>query len=107
MTNQWDFRDKIEDLIKFRDARDWRKFHYPKDLAAALSIEAAELQELFLWKGQEPSGQIISDPDRMNNIADELADVAIYLFLLTHELNIDLKEAIDRKIKKNELKYPI
>lgn len=107
MTTQWNFSDEIGEIIKFRDDRDWKKFHYPKDLAAALSIEVAELQELFLWKSQEPPEQIISDPDRMNDITEEIADIAIYLFLLTHGLNIDLKQSIKRKIKKNALKYPV
>ncbi len=107
MNDHWDFHSDIERIIKFRDERDWQKFHYPKELAAALSIETAELQELFLWKGQESSEQIISDNDRMDAISDEIADVAIYLFLITHELNIDLKEAIRKKIQKNGLKYPI
>lgn len=107
MNNQWDFQTEIKTISEFRDNRDWKKFHYPKDLAAALSIEVAELQELFLWKGQEPSEQIISDTARMDEIKDEIADIAIYLFQLTQELNIDLKESIIQKIKKNELKYPL
>lgn len=106
MTDRWNFNGEIDKIIKFRDERDWKKFHYPKDLAAALSIEVAELQELFLWKSQEPSEQVISDNDRMCEITEEIADIGIYL-LLTHELNIDLKDAIRRKIEKNALKYPV
>jgi len=107
MNTQWEFTNEIEKIIEFRDKREWKKFHYPKNLAAALSIEAAELQELFLWKDLEPSEQVASDNERIGLIADEIADVAIYLFLLTHELNINLKEAINRKINKNEMKYPV
>lgn len=107
MNPQWEFSEEIERIIEFRDKRDWKKLHHPKELAAALSIEAAELQELFLWKGLEPSEQVISDKERMDLVADEIADIAIYLFLLTNELNINLKEAINRKIRKNELKYPV
>lgn len=107
MNNRWDFNSEIEKIIEFRDKRDWKKYHYPKDLAAALSIEAAELQELFLWKDQETSEQVIYDSNRMDDISDELADIAIYLFILTHELNINLKDAITIKIGKNELKYPL
>jgi len=106
MNNHWDFNSEFEKIIEFRDKRDWKKYHYPKDLAAALSIEAAELQELFLWKNQEPSELVISDSKRIQDISDEVADVAIYLFLLANELNIDLKMAIDQKIKKNERKHP-
>lgn len=81
--------------------------NFPKDLATAISIESAELQELFLWKGQEPSEQIIPDRERMDKIGEEVADVAIYLFLLAYELNIDLREVIARKLEKNAVKYPI
>lgn len=107
MTNTWDFETEIAAINDFRDERDWQQFHYPKDLAAAISIEAAELQELFLWKGQESAEQVQEDTNRMSDIADEVADVAIYLFLLANALDIDLKEAIDRKIKKNAVKYPV
>lgn len=106
MTSKWDFESEMAAIIDFRDERDWQQFHYPKDLAAAISIEAAELQELFLWKGQEPAEQVQQDAERMSDIADEVADVAIYLFLLANGLNINLREAIDRKIKKNAVKYP-
>ncbi len=107
MKDQWNFHSEIAAIIEFRDKRDWRQFHFPKELAAAISIETAELQELSLWKGQEPSEQIIPDRERMDRIGDEVADIAIYLYLLTHELNIDLREAIARKLKKNAIKYPI
>jgi len=107
MKNNWDFDDIVTKIIQFRDDRDWRQYHYPKDLAAALSIEVAELQEIFLWKGQEPSQDIISDHEKMENIRDEIADVAIYLLLLANELEIDLRDSIEKKIIKNELKYPI
>ncbi|KAF5028526.1 MazG-like family protein [anaerobic digester metagenome] len=107
MNNQWDFYSEVAAIIEFRDKRNWRQFHYPKELAAAISIETAELQELFLWKGQESSEHIISDCERMDKISDEVADIAIYLFLLTHELNIDLRVAVAQKLKKNAMKYPI
>jgi NTP pyrophosphatase (non-canonical NTP hydrolase) len=106
MTSKWDFESEIAAIVAFRDERDWQQFHYPKDLAAAISIEAAELQELFLWKGQESAEQVQQDAERMSAIADEVADVAIYLFLLANGLNINLREAIDRKIEKNAVKYP-
>lgn len=107
MNQQWDFSGQVEQVIRFCEQRDWKQFHYPKDLATALSIEASELQELFLWKGMEPSGQVRSDPARMEEIADEVADIGIYLLLLANELDINLKEAIDRKIAKNAVKYPV
>lgn len=106
MTGRWDFESQVAAIIDFRDERDWEQFHCPKDLAAGISIEAAELQELFLWKGQERPDQVRQDTARMQEIADEMADVAIYLLLLANALNVDLPESIDRKLEKNALKYP-
>ena len=106
MTGRWDFESQVNAIIDFRDKRDWEQFHFPKDLAAGISIEAAELQELFLWKGQEPAEQVRADSPRMGEITDEVADVAIYLFLMAHSLGIDLPEAIDQKLRKNAEKYP-
>lgn len=94
----------IEQLVAFRDARDWKQFHNPKDLATALSIEAAELQELFLWKHPEALG--IDSPDKKERIEEEVADIASFLLLLCNELEIDLADALQRKIKKNADKYP-
>jgi len=86
-------------IIKFRDQRDWRQFHNPKDLALAISIEAAELNELFLWKSHHEY-----DPNRL---AEELADVIIFSLLLAHETNLDVKKIINSKIQKNKKRYPI
>lgn len=92
-------------LIAFRDARDWKQFHNVKDLATALSIEAAELQEIFLWKKPEEVTQAVSN--KSQEIEDEIADIAAYLLLLCHELDIDLAEAVSAKIDKNAAKYPV
>jgi NTP pyrophosphatase (non-canonical NTP hydrolase) len=89
-------------IIDFRDARNWRQFHTPKDLAISLSLEAGELLENFQWKSSEEAVQA-----NFENIKDEIADVIIYALLLSHELGIDVEEAITNKIKKNEQKYPI
>jgi len=92
--------DKIfKKIIDFRDKRDWKKFHNPKDLALAISIEASELNELFLWKHH-------SEYDR-KRLAEELADVIIFLLLLAHETNLDVKKIINSKIQKNKKHYPI
>jgi len=92
--------DKIfKKIIDFRDKRDWKKFHNPKDLALAISIEASELNELFLWKHH-------SEYDR-KRLAEELADVIIFSLLLAHETNLDVKKIIDSKIQKNKRRYPI
>lgn len=94
----------IEKLVAFRDARDWKQFHNPKDLAAALSIEAAELQELFLWK--HPDALDLESPEKKERIEEEVADIASFLLLLCNELEIDLADALQRKIEKNAAKYP-
>ena len=100
---------KVEELTKrivdFRDARDWKQFHNPKDLAISLSLEASEVLEHFQWKNKEEMEKyIISDKE---HIADELADVLYWVLLMSHDLNIDVLEALDRKQTKNEEKYPV
>lgn len=89
----------IEALKKFRDERDWAQFHNPKDLSAALSIEAGELLEVFLWKQAEDA-----DPQK---VRDELADVFSYAFLLADAYQLDVKDIVLAKIKKNAEKYPV
>ena len=89
-------------LIDFRDARNWQQFHNPKDLALALSIEAAELNELFLWKTQEQLSQI--DNAR---IAEELADVLAYAFMIAQKYQFDIPAIMRDKIEKNAIKYPV
>jgi NTP pyrophosphatase (non-canonical NTP hydrolase) len=86
-------------LKEFRDERDWAQFHNPKDLAIAISIEANELLEQFLWK----------DPKDVNieNLKEELADVLAYSLLLAEKYNLDIKGIILDKIAKNAVKYPI
>ncbi len=87
------------ELKKFRDARDWSQFHNSKDLALALSIEASELLELFLWKGDESA-----DPKKLK---EELADVFLYGLLLVEKHGLDLEEILLAKIKSNDDKYPV
>lgn len=89
----------IQKLRQFRDDRDWQQFHNPKDLAAALSIEASELLEVFLWKTPEEA-----DIDR---VKEELADVLAYALLLSDSYGFDIQEIILDKIRKNEQKYPV
>lgn len=90
-------------LRQFRDERDWSKFHTPKDLAVSVSIEAGELLELFQWK---PDSAPIGDDVRAA-VADEAADVLLYLLMLCDRLEIDLEEAAHLKISRNEGRYPI
>ena len=89
----------------FRDARDWKQFHNPKDMALSISIEAAELMEQFQWKNVAEC----EDHLRANReaVADEMADVAIYLFELADLLEMDLGREMLRKLEKNSAKYPI
>ncbi len=88
----------------FRDERDWGQFHNPKDMAMALSIEASELMEHFLWK--TPDEVMARVVERREEIEEEVADVAIYLVELADILGIDLFEAMERKMAKNAAKYP-
>jgi len=92
----------IDELQKFRDARNWKQFHNTKDLALAVSIEAAELNELFLWKTIEESEQV----DK-NKLKEELADVFAVALLLAGKHGFDVKEIVLEKIKKNGEKYPV
>lgn len=86
-------------LIDFRNERDWEQFHNPKDLALALSIEAAELNELFLWKKAEEADK--------EKVKEELADVFAYAILLAEKYDLDISEIVAAKIKKNSEKYPV
>lgn len=92
-------------IIDFRDRRDWARFHSPKNLSQALGIEAAELQEIFLWQTSEAS-RIPSAADR-DRAASEIADIFIYLTYLSRELDVDLFQAVEKKLIENERKYPV
>lgn len=96
------FDPLMEEIVDFRDERDWEQFHNPKDLAISLSLEASELLENFQWKTSEQARD-----DKMDDITDELADVVIYALLLSNELEINLEQAIKEKIRKNRQKYPV
>ncbi|WP_459195670.1 nucleotide pyrophosphohydrolase [Wukongibacter baidiensis] len=92
----------IREIIKFRDERNWEQYHNAKDLAISISLEASELLENFQWKA---SDEAIAS--KFENIKDELADVLIYSILFADKLDIDLKEIILDKLKKNGEKYPV
>lgn len=94
-----DIQHITQNLLRFRNERDWEQFHNAKDLALALSIEANELLELFLWKKAEEA-----DPAR---VREELADVLAYAFLLADKYGFDVKEMVLDKIAQNEQKYPV
>jgi NTP pyrophosphatase (non-canonical NTP hydrolase) len=97
-----DFDFLISELEKFRDARDWNQFHTSKDLALAIAIEAAELNELFLWKTVEESEKVNRD-----KLREELADVLAYTLMLAGKHGFDIKEIVLEKIRKNNEKYPV
>lgn len=93
-------------LLEFRRKRNWEQFHKPKELAAALAIEASELQEVFLWKTEAEVAGLLSSPSR-EKVLDEIADITILLSYLCQDLGIDLNAAVLSKLKKNEAKYPV
>lgn len=94
-----DIKSITSQLVKFRDERDWDQFHNPKDLAIALSIEAAELLELFLWKS--------SDQADVQQVKDELADIISFALLIANKYQLDVAEIVKDKISKNSIKYPV
>ena len=101
--------NQIETLTKiindFRDARDWKQFHNPKDVAISLSLEAGEVLEHFQWKSKEEITEYIKK--NKIEIGKELADVFYWVLLLSHDLNIDIEKAFLLKMKENSKKYPI
>ncbi|MDD2256746.1 MAG: MazG-like family protein [Bacteroidales bacterium] len=96
------YKEIIQRLIQFRNERDWEQFHDSKNLALALFLEAAELNELFLWKKESESDDV-----DMNRLREELADVLAYAFLLAEKHNLDILEIMREKIKRNAQKYPV
>ncbi|WP_436961780.1 nucleotide pyrophosphohydrolase [Staphylococcus xylosus] len=89
-------------INKFRDERNWRQFHNEKDLSLSISLEAAELLELFQWKSSE---EVVNN--NRERLAEELADVLIYSYMLADNLEFDISEIISKKLAKNAEKYPI
>lgn len=96
------FHEIEQKVIEFRNDRNWAQFHQIKDLLLGLNIEVSELQELFLWKSKEQQSEI-----KIDNIRDEVADIAIYLIYISKHYDIDLLEAINEKVAKNSIKYPV
>jgi len=99
--------DLVAAVCRFRDERDWAQFHTAKNLAAAVAIEAAELQERFLWKTDAEVERDLADAATRAGVADEIADVVMFAMLLADRLGIDLAEAIPAKLAANERKYPV
>lgn len=92
-------------ILEFREARNWKQFHNPKDLAISLSLEAGEVLEHFQWKNSEEMEKYIKT--NKEEIGEELADVLYWVLLMSHDLGIDILGALEQKQKKNEEKYPV
>ena len=94
--------ETIRRVLQFRDDRDWRQFHTPKDLAISLSLEAAELLEIFQWSGTD-----LECRDKLGRIREELADVLSYCVLMADVCGLDLDEILNAKVDQNAAKYPV
>ena len=94
--------ETIQRVIQFRDDRDWKQFHTPKDLAISMSLEAAELLELFQWSGTD-----LECKTKQDKLREELADVLSYCILMADVCGLDLDEIMNEKVSKNEAKYPV
>lgn len=99
-----DLEEMRQIMREFSDSRDWDKFHSPKNLSMALSVEVSELIECFQWMTEEQSNSL--SPEKLEKISDEIADVQLYLVRLADKVGVDIGSAVDKKLKKNELKYP-
>lgn len=100
-----DIKKLTEKIIKFRDARDWKQFHNPKDVALSLVLEATEVLEHFQWKAQKEIEEYIKT--NKDDIGEELADVLYWVLLMNHDLKLDTAKVLEKKIMKNERKYPV
>ncbi|MEU9759858.1 nucleotide pyrophosphohydrolase [Streptomyces sp. NPDC047985] len=94
-------------LAAFAAARDWERYHTPKNLAIALSVEASELMEIFQWLTPEESARVMESPGTAHRVADEVADVLAYLLQLCEVLGVDALTALSEKIDRNEIRFPI
>ena len=100
-----DIKDLQEKIIKFRDQRNWKQFHNPKDVSLSMVLEATEIMEHFQWKNEKEMQEHIKKNKK--EISKELADVFYWALLMGHDLGIDLKKAVETKMKENKKKYPV
>jgi NTP pyrophosphatase (non-canonical NTP hydrolase) len=100
-----DIKELTKKIIKFRDERDWKQFHNSKDVALSLVLEAAEVLEHFQWKNQTEIREYLKSDKE--NVGEEIADVLYWVLLMCHDLEIDIKKTLEKKIKKNEERYPV
>ena len=96
-----------QDLIRFRDERNWKQFHTLKNLIVSLNLEAAEVLELTQWKTDDELAALQDDPQFRERLEDECADVLLYLLQLSAEAGIDLLRAAEAKMRSNALRYPV
>lgn len=94
----------VAQVVAFRDARDWKQFHNPKDLAISISLEAAELLEVFQWSGADTA---VETDKKKAKVREELADVLIYCALMANDLGLDISDIVTEKLKVNDSKYPV
>ena len=95
-------QETVDMILKFRDDRNWKQFHNPKDLAISISLEAAELLEVFQWSGAD-----LECRDKLDKIKEEPADVVNYAVLMADACGLDLDEIVREKVRRNEEKYPV
>ena len=95
-------QETVDMILKFRDDRNWKQFHNPKDLAISISLEAAELLEVFQWSGAD-----LECRDKLDKIKEELEDVVNYAVLMADACGLDLDEIVREKVRRNEEKYPV
>jgi len=105
MDKSIDFTEMASDIVAFRDERDWKKFHNPKDLAVSLVLEASEVLEHFQWKSKEEMEKHLQE--HKEDVADELADTLYWILLMANDFDVDLVKALEKKMEKNRAKYPV
>ena len=101
------FDELVLQILAFRDRRDWRQFHNPKDLSISISLEAAELLEFFQWKNPEEVAALVTDPQGHRQVSWEMADILILLISLADILGVDLIKVAREKLEENDRKYPV
>lgn len=100
-----EIKNLTDKLLEFRKERDWEQFHNPKDMALSLTLEAAEVLEHFQWKNGDVLAKYVVD--HKENLGEELADVLGWVLLMSHDLGIDINDAMEKKIIQNSIKYPV
>lgn len=107
MDHKTTIKQLLDEALKVRDERNWKQYHDPKNLAAALSIEAGELQELFLWKSEKQVDALSFSEEGKRRITEEVADIFIYLLFFADSVGMDISDAVREKFLINKRKYPL